>query len=91
MTRIGSLHKISNTELSINDLPGLDAGLSEIHRFALTFDGYAYCGSIEKCGELAKRRRNDTLSEARASLFFEQRRSRHGGAYSDEGEQKREL
>ena len=57
----------------------------EIAEFSLTYDGYAYTGSLEACKALAEWMRDDWrdihqlpahLSELRAALFYEQRRAR---------------
>ena len=46
-----------------------------LKKFALTFNVY----DLPNCGELANSRSAITLTELRASLFFEQRRYRHFG------------
>ena len=75
---------IPNTHLQAGKMPPPGSDWELIQRFALTFDGYKYCGSTERCGELANRRKNggggsETLSELRSCLFFEQRRYHHFG------------
>jgi len=50
-----------------------------LSEFALTFDGYAFHGSFEKCAEIANAGRHDTLDDLRTCLFFEQRAWRHSG------------
>jgi len=69
----------------LTDVPGENADWAEIAKFALTFDGYAFCGSFEKCSQLAHRVRklvetstecSLSLPEARACLFNEQRAAR---------------
>lgn len=76
--------QISNAQLKVAKMPPVDAEWADIDRFALTFDGYAYAGSIERCGEIANSRRHATLSDIRTCLFFEQRRWRHQGDLPDE-------
>lgn len=74
--------KIPNTELLIERIPSAISSWDAILRFALTFDGYAAFDTAAKphgCGELANSRQANTLTELRASLFFEQRRWRHFG------------
>ena len=50
-----------------------------IFKFAMSFDGYAYYGSFEKCAEMAKARPRSSIEEIRNELFFEARASRHRG------------
>ena len=70
---------VPNEQLRLEDVPLPDATWNEIGRFALTFHGYDACGSLHACAEIANARRNSTLTELRACLFFEQRRFRHFG------------
>ncbi len=65
-------------------IPGTDAGWYEISMFALQFDGYKECGSAEACAAIANAGRDNTLTELRTCLFFEQRRWRHFGEEPDE-------
>src|SRR4029453_18512930 len=64
--------QISNADLKEADIPGEDARWQEepgIGRFAATFNGYQYWGSLEKCAEVAHHRGKDittlTLTELR--------------------------
>ena len=75
---------IENTELRPEHLPKPDASWDEIQAFALTFSGYEARGSFERCAKIANARRDSTLFELRACLFFEQRRWRHFGDNPDE-------
>lgn len=80
---------VANGQLKATKIPSTMADWERIQRFALTFDGYAHYGSFEKCAEIANARRElherqETLSELRACLFFEQRRWRHYGYVPDE-------
>jgi len=70
---------IPNNLLRADKLPPPDATWEEIGRFALTFDGYKSCGSVEACAEVANARRTGSLSDLRICLFFEQRRWREFG------------
>jgi hypothetical protein len=79
------------------DLPGQEETWYVIEQFALTFKGYDWAGSFEKCADLANSTRSTydgsperrlprlTLDELRACLYFEQRRSHHSD-YIPEGE-----
>ena len=76
---------IPNNALRVADVPDITAGWPEIAEFSLTYDGYAYTGSLEACKALAEWMRDDWrdihqlpahLSELRAALFYEQRRAR---------------
>lgn len=71
------MDEIHNDELVIEQIPDPDADWDTIQRFALTFDGYRFWGSFEKCAEVANKHLNSTLTELRTCLFFEQRRWRH--------------
>lgn len=78
------MEKIENIRLTLEDVPPPNAGWQEIQEFALTFDGYQFWGSFEKCAEIANAHRNHSLVELRTCLFFEQRRWRHFGEEPDE-------
>ena len=75
--------EISNSDLKEVDIPSEDASWQAIAQFALTFDGYQYWGSFERCAEIANTRENDGLTNLRTCLFFEQRRWRHFDAEPD--------
>lgn len=70
------VYDIDNSALTAADLPSADAELTTVWDFALTFDGYRFWGSFEKCAEMANARRHASLTELRTCLFFEQRRWR---------------
>ena len=70
--------EIPSTSLTLGDVPTEDADWTEILDFALTFDGYTYWGSFERCAEVANARVHGTLNGLRTCLFFEQRSWRHG-------------
>ena len=78
------MRAIVNDSLRLEDVPSLDATWSEIAEFALTFNGYEEWGSFEKCAEIANARRQDSLTDLRTCLFFEQRRWRHFGEDPDD-------
>ncbi len=75
---------ISNADLRLEDLPAPTAEWQEINAFALTFNGYTHWGSFEKCAEVANTRRQNSLTDLRTCLFFEQRRWHHFGDEPDE-------
>lgn len=80
---------IPNSELSLELIPPFRADYNNsITPFALTFDGYNYCGSQKKCFELAldildgyKKTGSFSysLSQLRSALFFLQRDIRWSG------------
>jgi hypothetical protein len=80
--------EIGNSELSVGDIPSFKETWSRIEPFALTFDGYGYWGSIEKCAEVAARP-PATLTHLRTCLFFEARRWLHQGKQPDAQSMKR--
>jgi hypothetical protein len=96
------MKKILNGELNTTNLPPPQASFDEVSRFALTFDGYEYCGSLKNCTKVANRIAQfyiegknlaGSLSDLRAALFWEQRRVRNqccGGLSYDEEEKERE-
>ncbi len=80
--------EIGNAELTLGDIPSIKESWQHIEPFALTFDGYGYWGSIEKCAEVASRPPG-TLTQLRTWLFFEARRWHHLGKQPDEVAMKR--
>ena len=72
-------HYLTNAELREDTLPSSEAIWEDINRFSHTFDGYTAAGSFERCAEIARERRHETLTELRTCLFFEARSWRHGG------------
>ena len=85
------MREIANRDLSLDDVPPFNADWDQIGEFALSFNGYIECGSFERCAEVANNRRNDTLTELRACLFFEQRRWRHFGYEPDAEDESRHV
>jgi hypothetical protein len=81
----------SSSSLRGSDVPSQKARWGAIEQFALTFSGYDWAGSFEKCSELANSTRKtyeslperrlpkSTLDELRCCLFFEERISHHAG------------
>ena len=80
--------EIGNSELSVGDIPSFKETWEGIEPFALTFDGYRYWGSIEKCAEIASKA-PATLTQLRTCLFFEARRWAHLGKQPDAQAMKR--
>jgi hypothetical protein len=85
--------KIANEELVQSDVPLPNAGWYDIGRFALSFNGYDWWGSFEKCAEVANLAARayhesgalpESLTGLRTCLFFEQRRWHHFGFDPDE-------
>ena len=77
MPRCCNLELISNKGLNLSQIPSPESDYEIIEKFALTFNGY----EILNCADIANSRSAQTLTEYRASLFFEQRRFRHFGYY----------
>lgn len=84
--------EIANQDLSAAAVPAADAGEDTLMHFALTFNGYTYWGSFDKCADIANhwlaeyqssQRLAPTLTELRTCLFFEQRRWCHYGEAPD--------
>lgn len=65
---------IDNEHLQASDVPPDTAEWKDIVQFALSFNGYKARGSFEVAGKIANERRNETLTDLRTCLFFEQRR-----------------
>ena len=79
---------VANAQLSVADIPSFMESWSRIEPFALTFDGYQYWGSIDKCAEVAAKT-PATLTHLRTCLFFEARRWSHLKKQPDEKALKR--
>ena len=47
--------EIANAELGESDVPPPNSGWQKIGRNALSFNGYEWWGSFEKCAEIGKR------------------------------------
>lgn len=68
-----NMEPIKNEQLTLENVPLPDANWSDILDFALTFEGYEFWGSFERCAEVAAARAHGTLTCLRTCLFFEQR------------------
>lgn len=77
----------------LGTIPAPDAGWNQIGAIALGFDGYAYHGRFEACGEIVNQWQDAyqahqllpaDLGTLRTCLLFEQRRWRHYGYAPDE-------
>ena len=75
--------EIGNVELTPADVPSFKETWAKIEPFALTFDGFRYWGSVEKCAEVAHAKRPGSLTELRTCLFFEARRWKQIGKPPD--------
>src|SRR5690606_13339252 len=75
--------ELANSELTPADVPSFKEPWTRIEPFALTFDGFKYWGSVEKCAEVAHEKRMATLTELRTCLFYEARRWRMEGKPPD--------
>jgi hypothetical protein len=80
------MKEIVNKELIESDLPKPKAHWQDVANFALTFNGYKYWGSFEKCAEVANNHSEATLTDLRTCLFFEERRWQHYGEEPGEEE-----
>src|SRR5258706_9877066 len=74
---------VGNSELTPADIPSFKETWARIEPFALTFDGFKYWGSVEKCAEVAQSKRPGSLTELRTCLFYEARRGKHAGKAPD--------
>lgn len=87
------MDEIANSNITEKDIPPPNAEYwGVIDHFALSFDGYSYWDSFEKCAEIAnssvktwkeKKVLPNSLTELQTCLFFEQRRWRHFGEHPD--------
>ena len=84
-------HEWSNSQLTAAQIPDPDGNLSGWVRFAHSFNGYECAGSFEACAAIANGGKASSLSELRCALFFEARRDRHSGGYTDVTPTVREL
>ena len=82
---------IPNDALRLEQLPSPDADGTEVWRFADTFNGSKYWGSLDRCAEVANeyfydQQRDANLTELRTALFFECRRWHYFGELPDRHE-----
>ena len=82
---------LPNSELDPKKIPDPEGDLRGWVRFAHSFNGYEYAGSLEDCAAIANGGKASSLSELRCALFFEARRDRHSGGYTDVTPTVREL
>ena len=75
--------EISNSQLTAAQIPDPEGKLSGWVSFGHSFNGYEYAGSLEACAAIANGGNAISLSELRCALFFEARRDRHSGGYTD--------
>ena len=75
--------EISNSQLTAAQIPNPDGDLNGWVHFAHSFNGYEYAGSFEACAAIANGGNASSISELRCALFFEARRDRHSGGYTD--------
>lgn len=80
------MNTIPNSLLIEKDIPSRRVAWKTIIPFAQTFNGYAYCGSVKKCHEVARqgivlhksnRDLEQSLTDLRTCLFYEARRWQH--------------
>jgi hypothetical protein len=85
--------EIANQDLKQSDVSPSNAGWHDSGRFSLTFNGYEWWGSFDKCADVANvvaqtfRESGslpESLTDLRTCLFFEQRRWHHFGFDPDE-------
>lgn len=88
------MNEIANSGLTEKDIPPSGAKYwGMIDRFALSFDGYKYWGTFEKCADVANKCAHAwhesktlpaSLTELRTCLFFQQRLWKHLEDHPDE-------
>ena len=79
---------VGNSELTPADIPSFRETWPRIEPFALTFDGFKYWGSVEKCAAVAQARRLGSLTDLRTCLFYEARKWRLAGKAPDAASMK---
>jgi hypothetical protein len=77
--------EIESSRLTLDLIPGPDAGWEEIFEFALTFDGYKHYRLIQNLAQIARENRRNTIDKLWASLFYVQK-VWHGQDEIPEGE-----
>jgi len=80
--------EVGNSELTPADIPSFKERWTLIEPFALTFDGFKYWGSVEKCAQVAQTRRPGSLTELRTCLFYEARKWQLMGKTPDSASMK---
>jgi hypothetical protein len=79
------MREIENSKLTLDLIPGPEAGYEEIYDFAQTYDGYKHYGSPQNLKQIVRLKGFKTLDDLRADLFFLQR-AWHGYDEIPEGE-----
>ncbi len=72
-------------------IPDPDGNWNQWERFAHTINGYEVQSGFEPCADLANGRQTKTLTELNCSLFFEARRERHSGGFTDVSDVVKQL
>lgn len=80
--------EVGNAELTPADIPSFKEAWRRIEPFALTFDGFKYWGSVEKCAAVVQARRPGSLTELRTCLFYEARKWQLKGTAPDAASMK---
>jgi len=70
------IKNISSKELKVELLPSIE-DRSSIFKFAMSFNGYEYYGSLEAAGTKARSRVRESITDIRNELFCSARASRH--------------
>jgi hypothetical protein len=65
--------EIESSRLTLDLVPGPEAGYEEIYDFAQTYDGYKHYGSPQNFEQIVRLKGFKTLDDLRADLFFLQR------------------
>jgi hypothetical protein len=79
----------ADSELSLADIPDLDAEWPEIARFAGSFNAWQALGP-EETHQIVIQRRSESISDLRARLFVHKRACTHSGS-SPSAEAMREI
>ena len=77
--------------MKLEKIPNPDGNWNQWVRFAFTINGYEVQGEFEPCADLANGGQAKTLTELRCSLFFEARRERHSGGFTDVSDVVKQL
>lgn len=83
LEKVTMMRTIHCKDLTLTDIPPVEADLDALIAFAHTFDGYRHWGSFEQCAEIANAQDHESLEKLRTCLFFEARRWRHFGEDPD--------
>lgn len=69
--------EMENEEITLKSLPAVGDS-SAISKFASSFNGYKYYGSLKATADASINSKRESLTELRNELFFTWRASRHG-------------